>query len=100
MIETLRSALPSELLILAQERRQLERLQVMTEQKLRRIGHGRPRQQTHVGSSRRHRDVRPRQIGIDRHVEARWSPFDVAQHQVLHCVESDCSARDGVAPRR
>ena len=39
MVETLGSALPSKLLILAQERRQLERLQVMTEQKLRRIGH-------------------------------------------------------------
>ena len=37
MVETLGSALPSKLLILAQERRQLERLQVMTEQKLRRI---------------------------------------------------------------
>ena len=39
MVETLGSALPSKLLILAQERRQLERLQVMTEQKLGRIGH-------------------------------------------------------------
>jgi hypothetical protein len=39
MVETLGSALPSKLVILAQERRQLERLQVMTEQKLRRIGH-------------------------------------------------------------
>jgi hypothetical protein len=39
MVETFGSALPSKLLILAQERRQLERLQVMTEQKLRRIGH-------------------------------------------------------------
>jgi len=25
------------------------------------------------------------------------SPFDVAQDQVLHGVEADCSARDGVA---
>ena len=39
MVETLGSALPSKLLILAQERRQLERLQVMTEQKLGCIGH-------------------------------------------------------------
>src|SRR5277367_4847529 len=39
MVETLGGALPSKLLILAQQRRQLERLQVMTEQKLRRIGH-------------------------------------------------------------
>ena len=40
-----------------------------------------------------------RQIRIDRHVEARRSPFDAAQHQVLHCIEADCSARDGVAHR-
>ena len=39
MVETLGSALPSKLLILAQERRQLERLQVMSKQKLGRIGH-------------------------------------------------------------
>jgi hypothetical protein len=39
MVETFGSALPSKLLILAQERRQLERLQVMTEKKLGRIGH-------------------------------------------------------------
>ena len=39
MVETLGGALPSKLLILAQERRQLERLQVMSEQKLGRIGH-------------------------------------------------------------
>jgi hypothetical protein len=41
----------------------------------------------------------PRQIRIDRHVEARWSPFDVAQHQVLHCIEADCSSRDRIAHR-
>src|SRR5471030_264268 len=40
-----------------------------------------------------------RQIRIDRHVEARRSPFDAAQHQVLHCIEADGSARDGVAHR-
>src|SRR5262245_24604310 len=40
-----------------------------------------------------------RQIRVDRHVEARRSPFDAAQHQVLHCIEADCSARDGVAHR-
>src|SRR5258706_6722820 len=40
-----------------------------------------------------------RQIRVDRHVEARWSPFDAAQHQVLHCIEADCSARDSVAHR-
>ena len=39
MVETFGSALPSKLLILAQERRQLERLQVMTEKKLGCIGH-------------------------------------------------------------
>ena len=39
MIEAFGSALPSELVVLAQERRQLERLQVMSEQKLGRIGH-------------------------------------------------------------
>ena len=39
MVETLGGALPSKLLILAQERRQLERLQVMSEQKLGRIDH-------------------------------------------------------------
>ena len=39
MIEALGGALPSELVVLAQERRQLERLQVMSEQKLGRIGH-------------------------------------------------------------
>jgi hypothetical protein len=40
-----------------------------------------------------------RHIRIDRHVEARWSPFDVAQHQVLHCIQADCSTRDCVAHR-
>ena len=39
MVETLGRALPSKLLILAQKRRQLERLQVMSKQKLGRIGH-------------------------------------------------------------
>src|SRR6202040_1167445 len=39
MIEALGGALPGELVVLAQERRQLERLQVMSEQKLGRIGH-------------------------------------------------------------
>src|SRR5262249_19784892 len=39
MIEALGGALPSELVVLAQECRQLERLQVMSEQKLGRIGH-------------------------------------------------------------
>src|ERR1700719_650391 len=39
MIEALGGALPSELVVLAQERRQLERLRVMSEQKLGRIGH-------------------------------------------------------------
>src|SRR5450759_1724200 len=39
MIEALGGALPSELVVLAQERRQLERLQVMGKQKLGRIGH-------------------------------------------------------------
>src|SRR5271169_419756 len=39
MIEALGSALPSEFVILTQERRQLECLQVMSEQKLGRIGH-------------------------------------------------------------
>src|SRR5450432_3289113 len=40
-----------------------------------------------------------RQIRIDRHVEARRSPFDTTQHQVLHGIEADCSTRDGVAHR-
>jgi len=40
-----------------------------------------------------------RQIRIDRHVEARRSPFDTAQHQMLHGIEADCSTRDGVAHR-
>ena len=39
VIEALGGALPSELVVFAQERRQLERLQVMREQKLGRIGH-------------------------------------------------------------
>ena len=39
MFETLGGALPSELVVLAQERRQFERLQVMSKQKLGRIGH-------------------------------------------------------------
>ena len=39
MIEALGGALPSELVVLAQERGQLECLQVMSEQKLGRIGH-------------------------------------------------------------
>src|ERR1700686_1292902 len=39
MIKALGGALPSELVVLAQERRQLERLQVMREQKLGGIGH-------------------------------------------------------------
>src|SRR6476660_7449002 len=40
-----------------------------------------------------------RQIRIDRHVEARRSPFDAAQHQVLDGIEADGSPRDGVAHR-
>jgi len=40
-----------------------------------------------------------RQIRIDRHVEARRSPFDTAQHQVLHGIEADCSTRDCIAYR-
>ena len=39
MIEALGGALPSELVVLAQECRQLERLQVMSKQKLGCIGH-------------------------------------------------------------
>jgi hypothetical protein len=39
MIEALGGALPGELVVLAQERRQFERFQVMGKQKLRRIGH-------------------------------------------------------------
>ena len=39
MIEALGGALPGELVVLAQKGRQLERLQVMSEQKLGRIGH-------------------------------------------------------------
>src|ERR1039458_7124054 len=39
MIKALGGTLPSELVVLAQERRQLERLQVMREQKLGRVGH-------------------------------------------------------------
>jgi hypothetical protein len=39
MIKTLGGALPSELVVLAQECRQLERLQVMSEQKLGCISH-------------------------------------------------------------
>jgi hypothetical protein len=38
-----------------------------------------------------------RQIRVDCHVEARRSPFDAAQHQVLHGIDADCSARDGRA---
>jgi len=38
MIETFSGTLPSKLFILTQERRQLERLQVMSKQKLGRIG--------------------------------------------------------------
>src|SRR3954462_4882606 len=40
-----------------------------------------------------------RQIRIDRHVEARRSPFDAAQHQVLDGIEADRSPCDGVAHR-
>src|SRR5271168_961680 len=40
-----------------------------------------------------------RQIRVNRHVEAWRSPFDAAQHQMLHCIEADCSARNGVAHR-
>src|ERR1700691_5439811 len=39
MIKALGGTLPSELVVLAQKRRQLERLQVMSKQKLGRIGH-------------------------------------------------------------
>jgi len=39
VIEALGGALPGELVVLAQERRQLERLQVMSKQKLGCIGH-------------------------------------------------------------
>jgi hypothetical protein len=38
-------------------------------------------------------------IRIDRHVEARRSPFDAAERQVLHGVKADCSARDCVSHR-
>src|SRR6476659_5852954 len=40
-----------------------------------------------------------RQIRLDRHVKARRSPFDAAQHQVLDGIEADGSPRDGVAHR-
>ena len=39
MVDALGGALPGELVILAQERRQLEHFQVMAEQKLGRVGH-------------------------------------------------------------
>ena len=39
MVDALGGALPGELVVLAQEGRQLERLEVMGEQKLRRVGH-------------------------------------------------------------
>ena len=54
----------------------------------------RPRQQTHVRLGRRHRHMGPRQIRIDRHVEARRSTFDVAQHQVLYCLTTPYGHRD------
>ena len=48
-------------------------------------------------TGRRHRHIGLWQIRIDCHVEARRSPFNAAQHQVLHCIEAGCSTRDGVA---
>ena len=53
MIEALGGALPSELIVLTQKCRQLERLQVMSEQKLGPIGHdaapvSRPRGRLHL----------------------------------------------------
>ena len=39
MVDTLGGALPGELVVLAQEGRQLERLEVMGEEKLGRVGH-------------------------------------------------------------
>ena len=50
MVDALGGALPGELVVLAQEGRQLQRLQVMGEQNLRRVGHdAAPGQQVHVG---------------------------------------------------
>ena len=90
MVEILGGALPSKLLILAQERRQLERLQVMSEQKS-----GVSIMTTLPPASSCNfwptsSDMGSRQIGIDRHVEARRSPLDAAQDQMLHGVEADC----------
>src|SRR3954453_12546679 len=41
----------------------------------------------------------PRYIRIDPRFEAGRAPFDAAQDQMLHGIEPDCSARDGVAHR-
>ena len=98
MVDALGGALPGDLVVLAQERRQLQRLQMVGEQDLRCVGHAAtPARQIHVRPRRGRRDRCLGQIRIDRHVEAWRTPLDAAQHQMLHGIEADRAAGDGVA---
>ena len=97
MVDTLGGALLGKLVVFAQERRQLERLEMMREQQLRRVAHDvAPPEQGQIGLGRGHRHPCPRQVGIDRQVEPRWPTLDPAQHQMLDRVKADRAAGDGL----
>ena len=101
MVDALGGTLARDLVVLAQERRQLQRLEVVGQKNLRGVAHdAASRQQLQVGARRGRRDGRSRQIGIDRHVEAWRPPLDPAQHQMLHGVEADGASRNGVTHGR
>ena len=98
MIEALGGALPGELVVLAPECRQFERLEMMREQKL---GVSVMMPPPSAGRDTPWSTSSPPRPAtrIDRHVEARRSSFDSAQHQVLHGIKANGAARDGVAHR-
>ena len=80
MVDTLRRALPGQLVVLAQEGRQLERLEVVRQQELGRVAHAAaPREQGHVGLGRGGRDRDPGQVGIGLEVELGRPALDPAQ---------------------
>ena len=100
VIDAFRGALPGDLVVLAQEGRQLQRLEVVGEQHLRCVGHA------PSPDSRLMYDLADviatrgaRQIRIDVEVEPGRPPLDAAQYQVLHRIKADCAEPQGVADR-
>ena len=100
MIDALGGTLPGDLVVLPQECRQLQRLEVVSEQDF--GGVSVMRRAPTAGSCTTWRtSLRPgRAAGtIDVEVEPGRPPLDAAQYQVLHRIKADCAEPQGVADR-